>query len=95
MESNDQCDRRGLASKAVEALAVVAMAAVVDERCIFANNNVSITDPHRNFTSAEWERLGTMRSYVLQLREGGCGGRGREMALTMTMAPTGQPAVLL
>ena len=34
-------------------------------------NNVDITDPHRNFTSAEWEKLGTMRSYVLQLRDGG------------------------
>ena len=40
-------------------------------------NNVNITDPHRNFSSEEWERLGSMRSYVLQLREGGRGGRGR------------------
>ena len=40
-------------------------------------NNVDITDPHRNFSSEEWERLGSMRSYVLQLREGGRGGRGR------------------
>ncbi|KAI2498698.1 hypothetical protein MHU86_15765 [Fragilaria crotonensis] len=44
-------------------------------------NNVDITDPHRNFSAEEWERLGTMRSYVLQLREGGGrsgrnGGRG-------------------
>ena len=38
-------------------------------------NNVDITDPQRNFTSAEWEKLGTMRSYVLQLRNGG--GQGR------------------
>jgi hypothetical protein len=30
-----------------------------------------------NFSSEEWERLGSMRSYVLQLREGGRGGRGR------------------
>jgi hypothetical protein len=28
-------------------------------------------------TSEEWERLGSMQSYVLHLREGGCGGRGR------------------
>jgi hypothetical protein len=47
-----------------------------NERCTYANN-VDITDPHRNFTSDEWERLGSMRSYVLQLREGGRGGRGR------------------
>ncbi|KAI2500889.1 hypothetical protein MHU86_13609 [Fragilaria crotonensis] len=40
-------------------------------------NNVDITDPHRNFSSEEWEQLGSMRSYVLQLREGGRGGRGR------------------
>ena len=41
-------------------------------------NNVDITDPHRNFTSEEWDKLGTMRSYVIQLREGGRGGgRGR------------------
>ena len=43
-------------------------------------NNVDITDPHRNFSANEWERLGIMRSYVLQLREGagrsGRGGRG-------------------
>ena len=38
-------------------------------------NNVDISDPHRNFSADEWERLGTMRSYVLQLREGGRGGR--------------------
>ena len=30
-------------------------------------NNVDISDPHRNFTCAEWEKLGTMRNYVLQL----------------------------
>ena len=40
-------------------------------------NNVDITDPHRSFSSEEWDRLGTMRSYILQLREGGRGGRGR------------------
>lgn len=39
-------------------------------------NNVDITDPHRNFSADEWDRLGTMRSYVLQLREGGRGSRG-------------------
>jgi hypothetical protein len=37
-------------------------------------NNVDVTDPHRNFTAAEWEKLGTMRGVVLQMREGG--GRG-------------------
>ena len=37
-------------------------------------NNVDVTDPNRNFTSAEWEKLGTMRSVVPQMREGG--GRG-------------------
>ena len=48
-----------------------------NERRIYANN-VDITDPHRNFTSEEWDKLGTMRSYVIQLREGGRGGdRGR------------------
>ncbi|KAI2509502.1 hypothetical protein MHU86_4879 [Fragilaria crotonensis] len=48
-----------------------------NERRSYANN-VDITDPHRNFTSDEWERLGSMlRSYVIQLREGGRGGRGR------------------
>ena len=47
-----------------------------NERRTYANN-VDITDPHWNFTSDEWERLGTMRSYILQLREGGRGGRGR------------------
>ncbi|KAI2495964.1 hypothetical protein MHU86_18531 [Fragilaria crotonensis] len=47
-----------------------------NERRTYANN-VDITDPHRNFTSDEWERLGSMRSYVLQLREGCRGGHGR------------------
>jgi hypothetical protein len=32
-------------------------------------NNVDFTDPHRNFSSDEWDQLGTMRPYVLQLRE--------------------------
>jgi hypothetical protein len=27
-------------------------------------NNVDRTDPHRNFTPDEWERLGSLRSYV-------------------------------
>ena len=40
-------------------------------------NNVDITDPHRNCTSAEWEKLRTMRNYVLQLREVGGPGGGR------------------
>ena len=33
-------------------------------------NNVDVTDPHRNFTSAEWEMLGTMRRVMIQIREG-------------------------
>jgi hypothetical protein len=45
------------------------------ERKTYANN-VDITDPHRNFSADEWDRLGSMRSYVMQLREGR-GGRGR------------------
>jgi hypothetical protein len=40
-------------------------------------NNVDITDPHRNFTSAEWEKPGTMRNDVLQLQEGGGRGGGQ------------------
>jgi hypothetical protein len=32
-------------------------------------NNVDITDPHRNFTSAEWEKLGTMRNYVCNCKK--------------------------
>ena len=28
-------------------------------------------DPHRIFTSAEWEKLGTMRSIIRQMRDGG------------------------
>ena len=47
-----------------------------NERKSYANN-VDITDPHRNFTPDEWERLGSMRSYVLQLQDGGRGDRGR------------------
>ena len=47
-----------------------------NERKTYANN-VDMTDPHRNFTSEEWDRLGSMRSYDLQLRDGGRGGRGR------------------
>ena len=43
-------------------------------------NEVDVTDPHRNFTAAEWEKLGTMRGVVLRMREGngnaGRGGRG-------------------
>ncbi len=46
-----------------------------NERKSYANN-VDITDPHRSFTPDELERLGSMRSYVLQLRDGGRGGRG-------------------
>ena len=43
-------------------------------------NEVNVTDPYRNFTAAEWEKLGTMRGAVLRMREGngsaGRGGRG-------------------
>ena len=43
-------------------------------------NEVDVTDPNRNFTAAGWEKLGTMRSVVLRMREGngsvGRGGRG-------------------
>ena len=33
-------------------------------------NNVDVMDPHRNFTSAEWEKLGTIRRVVIQIRDG-------------------------
>jgi hypothetical protein len=39
-----------------------------NERKTYANI-VAISDPHRNLISDEWERLGSMRSYVLQLRD--------------------------
>jgi hypothetical protein len=40
-------------------------------------NEVDVTDPHRNFTAAEWEKLGTMCGIVLRMRDGsGSGGRG-------------------
>ena len=40
-------------------------------------NEVDVTDPNRNFTAAEWEKLRTMRSVVLRMREGnGSGSRG-------------------
>jgi len=39
-------------------------------------NGVDVTDPTRNFTADEWERLGTARSYVTQQRtRTGRGGR--------------------
>ena len=37
-------------------------------------NNVDVTDPHRNFSSEEWDKLGSMRSIVLQMRTNS--GRG-------------------
>ena len=37
---------------------------------------MDVTDPHRNFTSAEWEKLGTMRRVVIQMRDGNNSGRG-------------------
>lgn len=39
-------------------------------------NNVDVTDPNRNFTSDEWDRLGSLRSYILKMR-GNTSGRGR------------------
>ena len=39
-------------------------------------NNVDVTDPHRNFTADEWERLGSMRAVVLQMRSNNATGRG-------------------
>jgi hypothetical protein len=46
-----------------------------NERKTFANN-IDITDLHRNFTPDKRERRGFMRSYVLQLQDGGRGGCG-------------------
>ena len=40
-------------------------------------NNVDVTDPHRNFTATEWEKLGTMRGVALQMREGASNRGGR------------------
>lgn len=55
-----------------------------DDRKIVINNVDVVTDPHRNFTTEEWEQRGPARSHVLQLRNtssgrgscevGGCGG---------------------
>ena len=41
-------------------------------------NGVDVSDPHRNFTSDEWTKLGSMRSTLLILRQqsSGRGGRG-------------------
>ena len=39
-------------------------------------NSMDVTDPHRNFTSAEWEKLDAMRRVVIQMRDGNNGGRG-------------------
>ena len=41
-------------------------------------NNVDISDPHRNFTSNEWDRLGAACSVVLQLRNSSSGRGNRE-----------------
>jgi hypothetical protein len=39
-------------------------------------NGIDVTDPTRNFTADEWERLGTARSYITQQRtRTGRGGR--------------------
>ena len=56
-------------------------------------NNVDVTDPHRNFTAAEWEKLGTMRGVVLQMREGGGrGGRGPNDTRSLTNSATQRTA---
>jgi hypothetical protein len=40
-------------------------------------NNVDVTDPHRNFTSDEWDKLGSGgRAYVLRLRDAPASSRG-------------------
>jgi hypothetical protein len=51
--------------------------------------NIDVTDPHRNFTAAEWEKLGTMRDVVLQMRESGgrCSRGGNDIrSLTKSTA---------
>ena len=54
-------------------------------------NNVDFTDPHRNFTSAEWEKLGTMRRIVIQMRDGNNSGRGgNDNRSTTTTSNTNQ-----
>jgi hypothetical protein len=48
-------------------------------------NKIDVTDPHVNFTVAEWEKLGTMRGVVLQMRESGSrGGRGGNDTQSLT-----------
>jgi hypothetical protein len=47
-----------------------------NERKTYAYN-VETSDPHRNFAVDKWERLGSMRSFVLQLQDGGRSGRGQ------------------
>jgi hypothetical protein len=53
---------------------------------------VDVTDPHRNFTAAEWEKLGSMRGIVLQMREGGgrgdCGGNDNQLLTKSTAQRT-------
>ena len=55
-------------------------------------NDVDVTDHHRNFTAAEWEKLGTMRSFVLQMREGGghggCGSNDNWSSTSTTNCTT-------
>lgn len=40
-------------------------------------NGIDISDPTRTFTSDEWNRLGQMRSYIMQQRERLSGRTGR------------------
>ena len=76
MGSNDQrggrCRARQgngrLASEAVNAVALVANVA-------HSPTTLIVPIPTKIFTPDEWERLGTMRSNVLQLREGSRRGR--------------------
>ena len=40
-------------------------------------NGVDISDPHRNFTSEEWTKLGSMRQTLLLMRQDSSGRSGR------------------
>lgn len=57
----------GVATKAAAVADAVAAIHVVHSQ----NNHIDITDPHRNFSSGEWEQLWTVQFYALQLQEGG------------------------
>jgi hypothetical protein len=55
----------GMAIKVAAVADAVAAIHVVHSQ----NNHIDITDPHRNFSSDEWEQLWIVRSYALQLQE--------------------------